>query len=228
MRFFKHFLIISMILFLANQILANQNIKAQGNEISATFMTNPPNPVSGQEVNFTFTLKDLQGNPITYLDLTDTKIMHVYGIRDDMKDFIHIHADNTSTPGLFQTNYTFKEDGNYKFWVEVTYNKVPIVKSFDLIKVGNPQSLSIEKNYSTEKKYGIFDVKITTIPLKPKIGQDDINIIVTYINETTGTPLPVLFGPYLGHTLHFTIISDDLSYFAHVHPNRGAAPPSPG
>src|SRR5947209_3126391 len=101
MRFLKEFLLVSLLLISISKLSSAHG--ASG--ITATLTTNPASPVPNQEVQLSFTLKTDEGLDINYVDLTDTKVMHLYGIRNDLTNYLHLHPSNTTT-GVFQIPYT--------------------------------------------------------------------------------------------------------------------------
>ena len=46
------------------------------------------------------------------------KFLHVIGVRDDLREFFHIHPLKVA-PGLWEVTHTFTNGGNYKIWTDI-------------------------------------------------------------------------------------------------------------
>jgi len=55
-----------------------------------------------------------QEEPVDDLQVEHEKLMHVIGVRTDLREFIHIHPERVS-PGLWQVNHAFTNAGQYQF-----------------------------------------------------------------------------------------------------------------
>src|SRR5947208_6244323 len=56
-----------------------------------------------------------RNNPVDQLQIEHEKFIHVLGVREDLKEFFHLHPLKVS-PGMWEVSHTFTEPGNYKIW----------------------------------------------------------------------------------------------------------------
>ena len=161
--------------------------------------------------------------PLGSLDISQTKLMHVIGVRDDMEKFFHIHPQATSTPGHLLTGYIFSKPGRYKVWSEISKDSVDHTfghPDFTIEGLG-PQS---EKQVSFARNIIIQDYQISLDFDEPaaKNVEEDLTFDV---HTLTGNEIRL--EDYLGVPMHLTIIKDDLRQFIHTHPEDDGHPMEP-
>lgn len=169
----------------------------------------------GKSLNFVFTVKDLQGNPVKNLQVVHEKLMHVMIISDDLSIFDHVHPV-LQPDGSFLLDYKFTSGGKYKIYVDYTpQNSGQVVDLFDVDVVGKPyvrQNLVTDTNFTKT----IDNLTFTFKPDKPLQTGSGI-LLGVYVKDSTGKPVTNL-QKYLGALAHFVIISEDRSKFLHAHP----------
>lgn len=87
--------------------------------LAVSVMTEPVAPMAGELVKLSFYAHTRPDNlPYEDLSISHEKYMHVVGVREDLGEFLHLHPIRTE-PGLWETEYTFDEAGEYKLYVDV-------------------------------------------------------------------------------------------------------------
>lgn len=154
------------------------------------------------------------GVPVTDLEISQTKLMHVIGVRDDMEGFFHIHPTAADAPGVFKVDYNFPKPGIYKIWSEVSRNGEQHIFGHSTLDV-NGAGVRSEKEVSLGRNV-IIDQYQVNLDLKEPVQAQHEHELSFDIHTLTGQE--VQLEPYLGVSMHATIIKDDLSEFIHTHP----------
>ena len=176
-----------------------------------------PVPVkTSTPVRLDFFVNEKPGNvpvPVSQLEVSHEKLMHVIGVRSDLEEFFHVHPMSTTTVNLLARPYEFSKPGLYKLWSEI--KKDGVVHTF-----GHPE-ISVqgegpreEKRVSFERNKAVnnYEVSLSAVA-KPAAGQD--TAISFDIHSPAGE---IELENYLGEPMHLAIIKDDLKRFMHVHP----------
>lgn len=173
----------------------------------------------GEETHLEFLVNEKPFNiPIgaKYLQLEHEKLMHIIGVRSDLNEFLHIHPEATTSPGLFSAFYTFAQPGRYKIWSEI--KKDGLDHTF-----GHPE-ISVEGEGAREKKEVNFgrNVIVGNYQVSLKIDEPVVKgkekDLLFDIHTLAGQEVEV--ENYLGAQMHLTIIKDDWKQFIHTHPEN--------
>lgn len=153
-----------------------------------------------------------QEEPVDDLQVEHEKLMHVIGVRTDLREFIHIHPERVS-PGLWQVNHTFTNAGQYQFWTDIKHRGVvysfaqpPITVAGNLVKLGADKIPKLE------------DVKAgfrIALEMPGEIIAGQTNLLLVKIHNREGTQVGTEF--FLGALMHVVVIKDDLTVYAHGH-----------
>ncbi len=152
--------------------------------------------------------------PNYVLEIDNTKLMHVIGVRDDLEEFFHIHPAPTTIPGVFSASYTFAASGNYKVWSEIKQGGTVHTfghKPFSVGQLGASQIKPV--SFSRQIEVGKYKVNLN---LDEPIMADHEHNLAFSILDSNGQP--VALADYLGTKIHLSIIKDDWSEFIHTHP----------
>jgi copper transport protein len=169
----------------------------------------------------TFTLRDVQGNPVQDLVLDHNRIIHVVIASEDFSVFAHLHAEDAGpiTPemlksAVFPVRYTFPKAGRYSVSVDFMERGYAFSDQFYL-RVGNSGAMSAPQaeNFSSQGKFDGYDVALKTSPAELKSGAP---ATLDYHIEKDGRPMTEM-TPYLAVPMHISIIRDDLMGFLHIH-----------
>lgn len=172
--------------------------------------------------------------PISDLEISKEKAMHVIGVRSDMNEFFHIHpaqahqmitlGDGKKTqtllqeiPGTLTADHIFSKPGNYKIWSEVTKGGVDHV-------FGHAEFSVDGYGVREEKEVDLSRIK-TVNGHQVTLGADKVlvkgknQVLSLDIHDSAGGEVEL--ENYLGVPVHLTIIKDDLKQFIHTHPVDG-------
>jgi len=183
--------------------------------------TSPTELAPGVPITLTFSLRDLQGNPVQDLVLDHNRILHVVIASQDFSVFAHIHAEDFQpvTPemlnaAVFPVHYTFPKPGKYLVSVDYTERAYIFSDQFYL-NVGAPGAMSAPQaeNFSLRENVDGYDVTLKTSPTVLKAGAP---ATLDYHVEKDGKPFTEM-NPYLAVPMHLSIIRDDLMSFLHIH-----------
>lgn len=153
-----------------------------------------------------------QAEPVDDLQVEHEKLMHVIGVRDDLREFLHIHPQRVA-PGLWQVNHTFTNAGRYQLWTDIKQRGTVYSFKQPLLKVtGNAAAHDYEKVPRLEDRAGGFQVNLTA-PGALVAGRT--NLFLVTIRNQEGTQIGAEF--FLGALMHIVVIKDDLMVYAHGH-----------
>jgi hypothetical protein len=151
--------------------------------------------------------------PVEQLQIEHEKFIHVLGVSDDLKGFVHLHPMRVS-PGMWEASYIFTKPGNYKIWTDLKSRGI----SYSL---GHPK-LTVLGNTS-ESGGGAAPVEVSK-QSEYKVAFTHADALVTgqmnqlqfVIRDASGQPVEI--ENYLGTSMHLIIVKDDLSAYLHAHP----------
>jgi len=187
----------------------------------AQLALNPATVEPGVPTQLTFTLRDLQGNPVRDLVLDHNRIVHVVIASADFQVFAHIHAEDFApvTSAMreaaeYSVRYTFPKAGRYLVSVDFMERGYAFSDQFYL-NAGQTAASSAAGSdaFPMEKTFDDYDVKLKTSPAPLKAGAP---ATLDYHFEKAGKPVTDL-NPYLAVPMHLSIIREDLGEFLHIH-----------
>jgi cytochrome c-type biogenesis protein len=171
---------------------------------------------SGVPTTITFRVTDkTTGEIIDTLDLNHEKYLHNLGIRSDLNEFFHVHADKVEE-GVWQVEHTFAKGGQYKLYTDVMYRGVAYTfghKNFTI--EGANDSGSIPFDFSKNKVLGSYQVGLETAD--PIIAGKPTTVTFV-LKNVYGVSLPL--ANYLGAQMHLAgFKSGNQSIYIHTHPD---------
>lgn len=153
-----------------------------------------------------------QDEPVDDLQVEHEKLMHVIGVRDDLREFVHIHPQRVA-PGLWQMNHTFTNAGRYQLWSDIKQRGMVYSFAQPPLKVaGTSLALPYEKIPKFTDNQSGFQISLST-PGGPVTGKTNLFLIT--IRNSEGTQIGTEF--FLGALMHIVVIKDDLTVYAHGH-----------
>jgi hypothetical protein len=160
------------------------------------------------------TLKDLNGNPISDLDVNHEKFMHLIVVGTDLQVYKHLHPESTD-PGVFKVEHGL-EDGEYKFFVDIKPKKLAYeVQPINFI-IGSPDEGHHHGLQVDEQLVKDVDGHLVTLKPTSMNVSEDIQLEFDLNGETP--------EQYLGALGHVVILDDKAEKYIHVHPHDGDEP----
>jgi hypothetical protein len=160
--------------------------------------------------------------PVDQLQIEHEKFIHVIGVRDDLKEFFHLHPLRVSA-GMWEASYTFPKPGNYKIWTDLKSRGVSYSLGQPKLTVleNVSQSTSVSAASETPKN---LDYKVAFTHTGSLIA-GRTNQFQFVIRDASGNPAEI--ENYLGTSMHLIIVKDDLSVYLHAHPDPRLRADSP-
>lgn len=172
------------------------------------------------EVNLKIELKDEKNNPLTGIEISHERILHIIIVSEDFLIFSHIHPEDLGDvlpenleKAVFNVAYAFPKAGRYHLLLDFKHEGHEISKMTFLDVAGKIRPAIILKDLTREKTFDGYQVSLTSdqkkiisgeeIHFKYHVKKDDRDI-----NNMT---------LYLGAPMHLAIFSLDFSYFLHTH-----------
>ena len=165
-----------------------------------------PDAQPEKESLLTFTINEINsGKPVSNLEITHDKIMHVVLVRNDLKHFDHIHPGMAES-GKFVVPYILSASGTYRIWIDFTIDGMQHIIDFDIDVLGNVDA---------EEKDTLKGIKVDLkLPKKIMAGEEvELKFNVT---DNNGNAVPIT-EKFLGATAHLIEIDGTLEEFGHNH-----------
>lgn len=174
----------------------------------------------GQPVRLRFLVRRQPGDLAEdNLLIEHERYMHVIGMRDDLREFFHIHPVKTG-PGTWEVTHVFPHGGNYKIWAEVVFAdggyafaQPELSLSGDM---GAVATNSDQPDYEQRSGY-----QITFKHTEPLVS-GHTSSLQYLIRDAAGNETET--ENFLGAPMHMVIVRDDLSVFLHAHPTDPGFP----
>lgn len=181
--------------------------------------TNPPKP--GQRCRVRMQVSHAgTGAPLTPDEIAPVhdEIIHFFLADESLRDFHHIHPLPTSTPGVYECEFTPNTAHRYNTWADIELKEDRQERRFRTsIEGSSPRSTpAYVVPASTGTKDGIVAHWESDTPLEKGVTS---NVRVTF-TDTGGNPITDL-EPVVGAFVHMMGISKDSQHFMHPHPVEG-------
>jgi hypothetical protein len=179
-------------------------------------VTNPAK--AGKAGQISFVIDGPSGKPQTDFTLQQTKLLHLYVVRNDLTGFQHIHPNLDVKTGLWTVPVTFAKPGPYRMVIE--FEALTADGTFDDRILGT--------------NFTVGGAKYVPAPYTPVTGKTSVDGYDVSLDETStinGPPLhlnitkggvPVTdLQPYLESFAHVTGFREGDLKAVHVHPTEG-------
>lgn len=160
-----------------------------------------------------FRILDKSGKPLTTYTEEQTKLLHLYVVRDDLAEFRHLHPV-LGDDGTWRGQVDLGAPGRWRVVAEFIPqgSDVPLVLGTTLTVPGADKAVAVPRGEAAETgDDGVVKVRL----LGPgEVGSNGR----LRLSVTTEGDDPVTLGSYLGATAHLTGFAIDTRGFVHVHP----------
>lgn len=164
--------------------------------------------------NIFITLKDMNGNLVSNLEVNHEKLMHLIVVGTDLQVYKHLHPESTE-PGVYKVGHGL-EDGEYKFFVDIKPKDLAYeVQPINFI-IGNPDE-GHEHGLQVDEQL-VKEVEGHSVTLQPTSLNVDEDIQLKFdLNGETPEQ-------HLGALGHVVILDEKAKEYIHVHPFDGNEP----
>ena len=208
--------------------MGDQMMKKPGTKESnfhVTLSSSPSAVLAGKPFNLKIALHDKNGKPITDLQISHERILHVILVSENLEEFKHVHPEDSAKitdvvakGNEFQIPITLSKAGRYRVLVDANRLGNEVSATNWLSVDGTRSAILIDKNLSREKIFNGYKVVLNIQPRMPKTGQE---IHLSYYLERNGKQV-LETDKFLGADMHLVITSLDLSTMIHTHGLRSA------
>lgn len=180
---------------------------------------------TGRPLFFDFWVNEMPNRtPVSLdqLEVSNTKLMHVIGVRSDMNGFFHLHPEPVSIDPnipagqrqMLSTEFKFEQPGRYKIWSEIKKDGINHVFGHPEISVvGDGPVENKEVSFARNVIIGSYQLSLF---VKEPVSRGQEQRLSFDLHTLTGQELKM--ENYLGVPMHLTVIKDDWSQFIHTHP----------
>jgi cytochrome c-type biogenesis protein len=225
-----------------DSMMEEQVVKEQ--DFHVTLSSSPATIEPEKPFSLKIALHDKNGNPITDLQVSHEKILHVILVSEDLEEFMHVHPEdfegNVMTPkGEFLTPFIIEKAGRYRVLVDGSRKGIGEVSDLGWLHVGIEgrdsvgDPIVIRKDLRLNRMFEDYDVSFQLSPENPPKSGEKAQLSYVIGDGKTGNPIFDL-EQYLGADMHLAIMPIDLSTILHTHgvklkqednPNAGIALP---
>jgi hypothetical protein len=152
--------------------------------------------------------------PLDDLQVEHEKLIHVFGVRDDLREFFHVHPAKVG-PGMWAVRHTFARGGNYKLWSDVKYRGVSYSFGHPILSIPAADSAVEARETTISSERDGYKLSFGH-PDQMKVGTT--NRLEFVIRDAEGNV--VATDNFLGAAMHLVAVKDDLSVFLHGHPDN--------
>ena len=167
---------------------------------------------AGVPGDMTFRIVDDRGRPLTQYIEEQTKLLHLYVVRNDLQDFRHLHP-TLDDDGTWRTRVALAGPGSYRVLAEFTPGTDP---DNGHVVLGRNEVVRGAWQAVPPKGGPVADDGIVRVALDDplEVGPDGR----MHITVDDGSGRPGSLGSYLGSYAHVTGFELRSGAFVHVHP----------
>ena len=161
-----------------------------------------------------FRIVDYRGKPVTNYTEEQTKLLHLYVVRNDLQDFRHLHPV-LGTDGVWRANVNLAQPGSYRVITEFSPaddpNGAHVVLGRNEVVPGSWQAAPIAATATGDD--GVL--KVTAPQSLARQG-----VLTLTLTNAAGEPAPIgdELGTFLGASAHLTGFNSETGAFTHAHP----------
>jgi hypothetical protein len=163
------------------------------------------------------------GSAVTLNDLQEvhTQKIHLMIINETLEDYIHLHPEPTSEPGVYQFTWQPNTAGNYKIWADLLPLKSQQQEYISTMLLTAAKKHSpLAKTIAYESKVNNYTFRLSFDQAKLKAGSMVMGEIK--VSDAGGNPVKKL-QPIMGAFAHIVGFTEDFNHMVHLHP-LGAEP----
>ncbi|MDI9819578.1 MULTISPECIES: hypothetical protein [unclassified Legionella] len=158
--------------------------------------------------------------PLTLNDLSEvhTQKIHLLIIDDSLKDYSHIHPEETKKPGIYQFEWNPKRhNATYRMWADLLplSSQTQEYVVTDLTSPPNNQPATIDRKPSYKSTVNGYQFTLTFDKSALKAGNPAMGRIK--ITDIDGKPVSSL-EPLMGAYAHIVGFNEDFKTIVHIHP----------
>lgn len=179
----------------------------------------PVGTVAGESIPVAFLFTDPETEqPITRLDVTHERVLHVLLASDDLVTFAHLHPEDFpdglryESEGQRHVFLTFPHPGKYAIAIDYAIAGESHEQVFPVIVPGDVPPL-VPLDFTREQTVGQYRVTLDA-PATIRAGSATRLEFTVTRDGVAVTDLE----PYLGEAMHLFFINDALNRSAHLHP----------
>jgi hypothetical protein len=181
----------------------------------------PPQLQVGQETVLTYRITDVRTRqPLRDLQVLHERVLHTFIVGRNFQTFAHTHHEDffpltaqDLAEATFRYPHVFPAAGEYLIAGEFTYKDRSWTKQFTVTVAGTEPQGRPEADLRRNKKFGPYQVSLTTSP-DPPIAGHDAELVIRLMRD--GLPVTDL-GLYLGTEVHMAVWRLDGEHFGHQH-----------
>lgn len=179
-------------------------------------------PRPGEPGDLSFRILDASGEPLLSYAEEQTKLLHLYVVRNDLQDFRHLHP-TMAQDGTWTARVNLAGPGSYRVLTEFTPGDDPegrhvVLGRTDIVPgTWSPEQVAV----SSSGDNGVIQV---TAPETVAAGPDQ-RMTLTVEGSDGGAPE---LGTYLGTFSHLTGFEVESGAFTHAHPYGEPVPGEDG
>lgn len=193
-------------------------------DFHVTLSSSPSAVQAGKPFNLKIALHDKSDKPITDLQVSHERILHVILISEDMEEFKHVHPEDSGLlsrtqviSGEFSIPLTLSKAGRYRVLADASRKGMGEVSDNAWLEVlGKRQLAVITKDLNRTRIFDGYEVTLGMDSDKIKAGED---AHLSY-NIKKGGIAVYDTDAYLGADMHVALASVDLSTMIHTHGTR--------
>ena len=167
---------------------------------------------SGQPGNLSFRVLDRRGRPVRDYVEEQTKLLHLYVVRNDLQDFRHLHPV-LGKDGTWTARVALAGPGSYRVLTEFTPGTDPQAAH---VVLGRNEVLPGTWRAVEPAGEAVADDGVVRVEVDDPIESGPDGRMQITIDDGDGGP--VTLGSYLGSSAHVTGFQLSSGAFVHVHP----------
>jgi hypothetical protein len=208
----------------------NANTDAAVSKPLVSIKFTPEKPVSGEPVRISLYIRYENGSPVQDLTISHERLIHIVIVSEDFDHFSHIHPEEfgpitveMKRTATFSVRHTFPKAGRYLIAADYAIKDRHFSEQFPIQVSGSTGMGEINRDFSMKRKFGEYDVMLSTVPKDIRSGEKTILTFRILMEDRPVTDL----HPYLAAPMHLAVIRTDLNNFIHAHADRPGAAAHP-
>lgn len=201
----------------------NMTINNDISDFHVMLSSTPTTIQAGKPFILKIVLHDKNGKPITDLQVSHERILHVILVSEDFEEFKHVHPEDAKGyvakigRNEFEIPLTLSKPGRYRVLIDGFRKGIGEVSNTLWLQVGsaNP-SVVIKKDLNRIQMFDGYQVTLRSEPNNPKSGEP---MSLIYNIKKDGKSIDT--ESYLGTDMHLVIASVDLTTLIHTHGAKG-------